>query len=306
MIIVSYNTQSLLFACLDSMLRPESSGDLAMEVVVVDNASTDGSPAMVRSRFPSVLLVETGYNAGYAKAANAGIAASRGRYVLLLNSDVEVLGGALEEMHRTLERAPEAAVIGPQLLNPDGTKQESCFRFPTLAMSFLDFFPINHRLARSRLNGRYPLAEHREPFAIDHPLGACMMVKRQAVHEVGAMDEDFFMYCEEVDWCYRFKKSGWAVLCEPRAKVIHHGGQSTRQQRGAMLAELHRSRYMLFRKHYSHAFCLMAALITRVGVASDLWKANRSFANGEISRETRDDLRNAYKQILRMPVGAGR
>lgn len=277
-----------------------------MEVIVVDNHSADGSPEMVRSEFPSVVLLENRENAGYAAAVNAGIAVSQGRNVLVLNSDTEVTGGALRQMLTTLEARPVAAIAGPQLLNPDGTMQDSCFRFPTLAMSFLDFFPINYRLTRSRLNGRYPSAGHPAPFPVDHPLGACMMVKGEAIRQVGGMDEAFFMYCEEVDWCYRFKEAGWEILCEPRARVVHHSGQSTRQQRGAMIAQLHRSRYIFFRKHYSHAFCLLAALITRAGVAREIWRAERRFTRREISAPVRDDLLQAYRQVLRMPAGGGR
>ncbi|MDP2727242.1 MAG: glycosyltransferase family 2 protein, partial [Dehalococcoidia bacterium] len=215
-VIVSYNVSGLLRRCLESVFRSLERAALESEVLVVDNASSDGSGEMVRSSFPGVRLIQNQANRGFAAATNQGLTQSRGRYILLLNPDTEVLGDAPTRLTAFLESHPRAAMVTGQLLNADGTLQQGAFRFPNLWMSFFDFFPVHHRLAGSRLNGRYPL-DDMGPFEIDHPLGACMMVRRDVVEQVGLLDEAFFIYCEEIDWCMRIKRAGWHIYCLPQA-----------------------------------------------------------------------------------------
>ncbi|MBI3978862.1 MAG: glycosyltransferase family 2 protein [Chloroflexi bacterium] len=266
-VVVSFNTRDLLARCLDSI---ERHGGWSIEAVVVDNASSDGSAAMVRARFPAVWLIANGENRGFAAATNQGLRLAEGRYVVLLNPDTVVQPGALATLAGFLDRRPQVGVVGPQLLNADGTLQHGCFRFPTLLQTFFDFFPLNHRLINSRLNGRYPLRERSEPFPVDHPLGACLMTRREVVAQVGLLDEQFFIYCEEIDWCIRIRAAGWEIFCHPGARVVHLGGQSTSQRRWPMLVELHRSRRLLFQKHYPPIYRLAHRAIVGAGLLAEI------------------------------------
>ena len=268
-VIVSYNTRALLARCLETVsaeLHPPN------EVIVVDNASADASVAMVRAQFPQVQVIANTENCGFAVATNQGLRAANGTFLCLLNPDTELFSGALAALANFLESHPDVGVVGPTLLYPDGRYQHAAFHFPTLAMALIDFFPLNHRLLNSRLYGRYPFSMHEKPFAMDYPLGACMMVRREVCAAVGLLDEQFFMYCEEVDWCRRIKQAGWQIMHVPGARVVHHEGQSTRQAAGRMFVELHRSRFRLFAKHCSRRYQLAARGIVATGALFDLFK----------------------------------
>lgn len=263
-VVVSYNVAPLLERCLAAVLAERVPG--GHEVVVVDNASTDGSRALVRERFPQVCLVANEANVGFARATNQGLALARGRALLLLNPDAEPQPGALAALLAFLGSHPDAAAVGPALRNPDGTPQRACFRFPTLPMFFLDLFPLHPRLMESRLNGRYPAEQRGRPLRIDHPLGACVLLRREALEAVGPLDEGYFIYCEEVDWCWRARRAGWEVYHVPQAVVVHYGGQSTRQAPEAMFVALYRSRLRLLERHYDPVRRAIARAIVRVGL----------------------------------------
>jgi N-acetylglucosaminyl-diphospho-decaprenol L-rhamnosyltransferase len=232
---------------------------------------------MVRLEFPQVRLLTLDCNLGFAAANNvalrtmgfgAGTADSDvPEYVLFLNPDTEVCGDAIARMRDFLGAVPEAGVVGPALIYPDGGFQHSGFRFPTLCQIWFDFFAWPGRFVESPLNGRYPRALYAlgQPFTIDHPLGAAFMTRAAVIQQVGLMDEGFFMYAEEIDWCMRVKCAGWHVYCLPAATVVHHGGGSTRQYRGQMNAALWRSRLRLFDKHYSRPFNWAAQVLVRLG-----------------------------------------
>lgn len=239
------------------------------EIIVVDNASADGSAALVREQFPQVQLIANTENRGFAAGCNQGLQKAKGDLLCLLNPDTLLFPGALDALASFLEAHREVGVVGPTLLHSDGTYQHAAFRFPTLPMALIDFFPLNHRLLNSRLNGRYPLTLYERPFAMDHPLGACMMVRRETCTDMGLLDEQFFMYCEEIDWCRRIKQAGWAIMHVPGARVVHHCGRSTSQAAGRMFVELHRSRFRLFAKHNSKRYQLAARGIVVVGI---LWQ----------------------------------
>jgi len=297
-VIVSYNTRELLRECLDSVVADLDS--LAKhEVIVVDNASTDGSVAMLHDSFPQVRLLANSQNRGFAAGNNQAIERSSGEYVLLLNPDAVVRKGALEGLMAVLEERSDVGGAGPRLLFPDGSFQHSAFSFPTLAMIFLDFFPLHNRLLDSRINGRYPrdLYERAEPFPIDHPLGAALMVRRAVIEEVGLLDESFFMYCEEIDWCFRIKEAGWRILCVPRAGIVHHVAQSTRQFRDEMYVELHRSRYRLYQKHYGSGFRRVARLLVALGMWSQGLRACWAAARGHLDRKDFETRMRAYREV---------
>jgi len=301
-VIVSYNTVALLRGCLASLRACAP----PPQIVVVDNGSRDGSPAMVRAEFPEVLVIEVGRNAGFAGGTNIGLAAlgllddyrlSAIGYrlsdaVLILNPDTVVHPGALEALVAFLEAHPRVGLVGPRLLNPDGTPQAAAFRFPTLLMTALDMFPpgevLPGRLYGSWWHGRYPQERADAPFAIDHPLGACMLVRRAVLEHVGAMDDAYFMYSEEVEWCWRIRRAGWAIWQVPQARVTHVGGASTRQFRRTMEVALWRSRAR-FVAQLGPPWRLAAhRAIVRAGMLRLTLLAWRAYATGSLGR---DELR---------------
>lgn len=297
--LVSYNTRDLLRAC----LRSVESSEPAAEIVVVDNASADGSADLVRREFPDARLIVNRENRGFAAAMNQALRAATGDYLLLLNPDAELVGDALPRLVAFLESRPSVAAVGPRLVYGDGRPQHAAFAFPTLWQVLLDFFPLHGRLLDSPLNGRYPPAE--APHPIDHPLGACMLLRRAALEDVGLLDEGFFIYAEEVDWCLRAKRRGWEIYHLPEALAVHHAGQATRQARGRMFVELHRSRFRLYRKHYSPAFRRAASALTRVGVWSEARRARRLAARGGLDPGRLDEWLEACRQVAELAKRGG-
>ncbi len=316
-VIVSYNVRDLLRACLNAIrntrhgIRDTGYGmrdmryaiqDVALEVIVVDNASNDGSAAMVREAFPDVYLIANETNVGFAAANNQGIRVSRGRHVLLLNPDTVVLDDALARLVGFLDQHPEYAVAGAGLVYPDGSFQHSAFEFPGVLQSFFDFFPINHRVTNSRLNGRYPRAlyERGQPFDIDHPLGACLAVRRAAIDQVGLLDEGFFMYCEEIDWCWRMRKAGWKIACVPAARVVHHAGASTRQFRDEMFVALWRSRLRLFEKHLGPVRRRFIGWIVRLALQRERLRTTSQASSGGIPGSEVMGRLAAYERVAEL------
>jgi hypothetical protein len=297
-VIVSYNTAALLHDCLQSLRACR----LPLRVLVVDNASSDGSAAIVRAHFPEVHLLALEHNVGFAAANNIGLrwlgsggsgSAAHGSppdFVLLLNPDTVVHPGALETLADFLLAHPRVGMVGPRLLNPDGSVQAAAFRFPTLLMSLLDVFPpgevLPGRLYGSWWHGRYPHEQQADaaPFPIDHPLGACMLVRARTVDEVGLLDERYFMYSEEIDWCWRIRAAGWAIWQVPPAQVTHVGGAATGQFRQRMLVELHRSRITFFRQHYSRRFVRAHRSILRAGMLRATLQTWRGYLRGSLGR----------------------
>jgi N-acetylglucosaminyl-diphospho-decaprenol L-rhamnosyltransferase len=286
-VVVSYNTRDLLRKCLYALAR---SMDVALDVIVVDNASPDGSADMVRAKFPSVRLLAQDVNLGFAAASNVALreldfgdvpagTLTTPEFALLLNPDTEVRPDAIFTLLGFVRAHPRAGLVGAQLIYPDGRFQHSAFRFPGLAQTGIDFFPLHHRLLNSRLNGRYP--RQTTPFEIDHPLGACMLVRRETMQQVGLLDEGYYMYVEEIDWCRRIRRAGWQIWCEPRAIIVHHEGQSTRQFRQAMFVALWRSRLRYFRKYHSPLYVALIRAIIRAGLWSEACKLKRANVSGE-------------------------
>jgi N-acetylglucosaminyl-diphospho-decaprenol L-rhamnosyltransferase len=296
---VGWNVRELLRNCLQSAQASLDASGLSYEVWVVDNASSDGSADMVREWFPDVQLLANVDNKGFAAANNQGISHARGDCVVLLNPDTVVRGNALATLVRFLEESPSAGLVGPRLLYGDGSFQHSAFHFPGLAQAFFDFFPLHHRLVESRCNGRYPrsLYEAGAPFHVGHPLGACMMVRREVLHQVGDLDEGFFMYCEEVDWAMRIQRAGWDVYCVPAAEVVHLAGQSTRQFRDEMFVALWRSRFRLYRKHYGPNTNRALRWIVRAGLWNQERQAHRQTKAGLVSADEWAGRQLAYRRV---------
>jgi hypothetical protein len=296
-IIVSYNVRDLLHACLratyDSLTR---SSELRSEVLVIDNGSTDGSAELVAAEYPKARLTTSPKNLGFAGGNNLALRAlgfgdrpPEGavvpEFVLLLNPDAEPQADALGQMVRFLRANPQVGGVGPRLSYPDGRFQHSAFAFPGLAQLWFDLFtPRPRRLLETRLNGRYSKAlyEAGEPFPVDFVLGAALMVRREAVEMVGLMDEGYFMYAEEVDWCWRMQRAGWPFFCVPSAQVIHHGGASASQFRARSFVNLWRSRQRLYQRFYTPAQQAIAAGIVRMGMGAEASRAHQAARRGEI------------------------
>ncbi|MCX6022930.1 MAG: glycosyltransferase family 2 protein [Chloroflexi bacterium] len=307
-IIVSYNTAGLLARCLTTLdAALERAADAAgmartqyAEVFVVDNASADGSAAAVHEGYPWVRVIANRQNRGFAAANNQALTQAAGRKLLLLNPDTEVIGDAIADLAAYLDQHPEAGVAGGRLRYGDGAFQHSAFRFPTLAMALLDFFPINHRLTESWINGRYSAAlYHGDAFPVDHPLGACMMLRREVAEAIGGFAEDYFMYGEEVDWCLRIRQAGWDIACLPGAEFVHHGGRSTQQVRERMYKQLHHSRLTLFRKHYPLWYRAAVRPIMAAGLLAETARAWRLRSQGGLSESDFRARLRAYAAVAR-------
>jgi N-acetylglucosaminyl-diphospho-decaprenol L-rhamnosyltransferase len=304
-IIVSYNTRKLLADCLASALTSASRSGLDAEVWVVDNASADGSPDMVRQRFPEVRLLAHGTNLGFAAGNNLALERmgfgqrNVPRHVLFLNPDTRVMGEALAELVAFLDAAPRAGAAGARLVHGDGSFQHSAFAFPGLRQIWVDFFPVHHRLVESRFNGRYPrrLYEAGRPFVVDHPLGAALMVRGEALAQVGGFDERFFMYCEEIDLCRRLWQAGWQIFAVPAARIVHLVAQSTGQFREAMFVALWRSRFLMFEKHESATFRHAARLLVRAGLRAEARRARAAYRRGALSVGELERRLAAYGEV---------
>ncbi|MDD5746758.1 MAG: glycosyltransferase family 2 protein [Candidatus Omnitrophica bacterium] len=227
-IIVNYNTKEFLKNCLASCYGTIK--DLQFEIFVVDNASSDGSALMVERDFPEVKLIKNTENAGFAKANNQAIARSAGKYVLLLNPDIVVYDRAITNMAEFLQREPRASAVGAQLLNPDGTVQVSGYycKFPTVLQVLL-FYTALRNLAFRITWLRHAFWQQMntdDVCEVDQPPGACLMVKKTVIGQVGVLDEAFPIFFNDVDWCYRIRQSGGKIYYLPQARMLHYGGQS--------------------------------------------------------------------------------
>lgn len=309
-VIVSWNTRELLARCLRSIPWTTGAGTgsevvlgspkLASEVLVVDNGSDDDSAKMVRDEFPEVQLIANDDNPGFARANNQAIRRSSGRYVLLLNPDTEVQPGALDRLVRFMDGHQRAGAAGPLLLNPDGTLQLSCYRSPSLSRELWRMFHLD---ALCRYNS-YPVARWNwdQPREVDVVQGACLIVRREALEQVGGLDEDYFIYSEEVDLCERLRHRGWTVHWVPRARVVHFGGQSTRQVANAMFLQLYRAKIQYFRKHHGRQSARVYKLILGLAAAVRLLLYPIAFLKRGADQQEKLAVATNYRQLIRQLV----
>jgi len=290
-VIVSFNTQPELLRCLDSLAENVS---LPLEVVVVDNASEDGTVEALRREQPRVQLIANRENVGFARACNQGLGAARAPFVLVLNSDTEVRPGAVEALVQALERHPDAALAGPRTLNSDGTLQASFGPPLTLLGEW------RQRRLMSALRARRPEALQeleetwrgaREPAWIS---GSCLLARRSALEEVGLFDEGFFLYEEDVDLCLRLKRAGWRLVLEPDAAVVHHVGRSTQKAPRLASLEYQRSHLRYYRKHNGR-FQTVLLVAWLVASAACSWLV--SVGPGRERRERRGEARDLMRLV---------
>lgn len=260
-VIVNYNTRELLAACLESLFAVITG--ISFDVWVVDNDSNDGSVEMVENHFPQVHCIRNSANLGFARANNLAMYQVTGRYVVLLNSDTIMMPGSLEIMVSFMDKQEIVGVCGGQLLNLDGSRQNSISNIPTFATELL-----NKSLLRWLFPGRYPGKECliETPIEVESIIGACMVVSRKAIEQVGMLDERYFFFFEETDWCLSIKKAGWKIFFHPQAKIVHLQGASAKKNHIPARIEYWKSRYLFFRKHLSAPlfFCLKVGLLIRL------------------------------------------
>lgn len=311
-VIVSFNVRDLLRSCLTAVFRDlAQTPDLETRVVVVDNASFDHSAAMVGMEFPQAALIASQENLGFARGNNVGLralgfemtaegAAAPPDAILLLNPDTEVQPGALAALAGFLHAHPQAGGCGPTLHYGDGSFQHSAFHFPGLTQLVLDLFPLHGRLHNSRLNGRYPLRLYQrgDPFPVDFTLGAALMVRGAAIEAAGLLDEAYFMYAEEMDWCRRLRTAGWPLYCVPAAHITHHEGRSARQFRGVMTQALWRSRLRYYDLYYPAWKQWAARRLVAVGMRAEMRRSRAAFLHGDISSVELETQLDAYRQVL--------
>ena len=260
-VVVSYNTRELTLRCLESVLAHPPEGGL--EVFLVDNASADGSVEAVRARFPGVRVIANAHNRGFAAANNQAFERARGEFVLLLNPDTEVEAGALEAALEFIESRPRAGVVGCRVLLADGAQQSTVFRYLRLSTVFLNLFVPAAWMRRSRWLGRsrYIGLDLDRVQDVEVVAGCFMLVPRRVLAEVGGMDEGYFMYGEEADWCHRITRAGWSVLYYPDATIVHIGGQSAKQRPEKMLRAMARSQLLFLEKSRGKATAYAANVL---------------------------------------------
>jgi GT2 family glycosyltransferase len=266
-LVVNYNTCRLTLDCLQSVYASET--QYRYEVIVIDNHSSDGSVEAIRAAYPEITLIANEDNTGFAKANNQGMEAASGRFVLLLNSDTLVQPDTLDTMIRFMDTHPEMGASGCKVILPDGSLDKACKRgFPTPSASFYYAFGWSKRYPDNPKYNQYQLG-HLSPddeYPVDVLVGAFMLVRREAIEQVGGLDETFFMYGEDIDWCYRIKQAGWGIYYYPRTYIIHIKGGSARRRPLKIIYEFHRAMWVFHRKHYKQQYNWVTNMAVYAGI----------------------------------------
>ncbi|MFD2614071.1 glycosyltransferase family 2 protein [Paenibacillus gansuensis] len=268
-IIVNYNTAELTVDCIASVLK--SRMDSEYEIILVDNASSDGTVARVREQFPQVRVIVNEDNLGFAKANNIGIKVAQGEHILLLNSDTLVETNTLDYMAKFMDENPKVGAAGCKVLLPDGRLDKACKRgFPTPSASFYYAFGFAKLFPKVKRFNQYQLGylSPDEKYPVDCLVGAFMMVRRETINQVGLLDEEFFMYGEDIDWCYRMKQAGWEIYYNPAVKILHLKGASSRKKPKKIIYEFHRAMILFHRKHYKNKYPALVNGLVYAGVGT--------------------------------------
>ncbi|TDF96221.1 glycosyltransferase family 2 protein [Paenibacillus piri] len=266
-IILNYNTCELTINAIKSVYASHT--HYKYEIIVVDNNSADASVQTINENFPSTVLIKNDENYGFAKGNNIGIRKATGRYILLLNSDTEVQEDTLETMIAFMDSNRSIGAAGCKVVLPDGSLDKACRRgFPTPSASFYYAFGISKLFPDSPRLNQYQLS-HLDPdqdYPVDCLVGAFMMVRREAFEQVGLLDENFFMYGEDIDWCYRIKQGGWNIHYYPYTQIVHHKGASSRRKPFKIIYEFHRAMYLFHKKHYQTRYNFLVNYFVYLGI----------------------------------------
>lgn len=277
-VIVNYNVRNLLKKCLESVFKYEK--DIEFEVIVADNNSKDHSQKMLKRDFPQVKLIENKRNLGFSKGCNQGIKESQGRYILLLNPDTELTPGGFKKMIDFMDTRPEVGICGPKMTDQEGNLHLSCRSFPSYLTAISSSQSILNRIfPENFLSQKYLLRnlDHSQIQEVDWVSGSCLLAKREMLEKIGLLDERFYLYVEDVDLCYRAKKSGFSVFYFPAVVVIHHIGKSTEKKKINMLVEHHRSMYYFYRKHHNPNVFLRGIVFLSIWMRLFFMMGMRSF-----------------------------
>ncbi len=269
-VIVSYNTVDLLRDCLSSVIQ--NTENIEYEIWVVDNQSKDGSADMVESEFPQVKLIRNSVNGGFSQANNLAIRQCRSsKYVLILNPDTIVPKGTLAECVDFMEKDGEIGCLGCKVVKVDGTLDKACKRgFPSPWNSLCYLMKLDKLFPNNKKFGGYnaTFIHEDEESEIDSLVGAFMMLRKGAIEQVGLLDETFFMYGEDIDWCYRIKEAGWKNYYHPKVRIVHYKGESSKKQSTRMIGEFHKSMFIFYNKHYKNKYNIIVNLLTYLGIYS--------------------------------------
>ena len=278
-VVINYKSRDALADCLEALLADARASALALETLVIDNDSRDGTAEMMAARFPGIRLIANSDNVGYARAVNQGVAATSAPFVLVLNPDCVPLAGSLAALLGHLLGHPKAAMAGAQLLNTDGSIEYSARSFPGFFTFLFNRYSLLTRLFPSNpWSRRYLMSDwdHSSVREVDWMSGACMLVRREAIAAVGGMDEKFFMFNEDVDWCRRFHQAGWANVYVPAARVTHHIGASRSKVAPRVIWSRHLGMIRYFRKHHSRHPVLVALVAAAVMTRAVLMLAHNA------------------------------
>ncbi len=266
-VIVSFNVETLLKECLASVYRETT--EAAFDIWVVDNHSRDNSVQMVKDSFPDVHLIENDRNLGFPKANNQAVARSTSDYILLLNPDTIVRDGAIDKMVRFMDEHPDVGVSGCRVLNEDGSLQLACRRsIPTPRVAFYRLTGLSRLFPNSKTMARYNLTylDPNAPHEVDAVSGAFLVIRRKVVDAIGVLDESFFIYGEDMDWCIRAKKAGWKVMYYPHAQIIHYKGVGCKTNNLKTTYEFYRAMVLFHRKHFAGECAWPTNLIIYIGI----------------------------------------
>lgn len=300
-IIVSWNVKALLRDCLHSLAAVgQATPNLSSEIIVVDSASSDGSPDMVRTEFPQVTLIASDQNLGYAGGNNTGVKNAAGRYLFILNPDTVLQPDTPAKLVDFMEDHPKAGAVGPKLLWPDGTTQSSRRRFPTVGSLFWEstllgqWFPNNRHIQHYHIQDTPP----DKPQQVDWVVGAAIFIRRAAWEQVGPIDQEFFMYFEETDWCYRCAKAGWETYFLPTAEITHFEGKSSEQVVAARTIRFQRSKLRYTRKYFGAGWSTVLKVFLWCTFAFQWLEETAKWIIGH-RRPLRKERMTAYGQVLR-------